>query len=204
MDFIYILLKAVVFIVQQIHEMMREILNNLSPSSATSSLFVIGDDVVLKVWWYHLNMGPLRNFALSCPDIQIGSERRGAHTGHRGEEGQWRFGDPTAVPCSAPSWPRCRHRLRLRCGGAQRHHFSFLPCTPPSPAPMPCAPVAGLCQHQPGFVAIKHDSMHWKNTRCSSGIAPRICKAPVKWVLFFFCFIIFVWACCSHRVGNKY
>lgn len=48
MDFIYILLKAVVFIVQQIHEM-REILNNLSPSSATSSLFVIGDDVVLKV-----------------------------------------------------------------------------------------------------------------------------------------------------------
>lgn len=49
MDFIYILLKAVVFIVQQIHEMMREILNNLSPSSATSSLFVIGDDVVLKV-----------------------------------------------------------------------------------------------------------------------------------------------------------
>lgn len=38
MDFIYILLKAVVFIVQQIHEMMREILNNLSPSSATSRL----------------------------------------------------------------------------------------------------------------------------------------------------------------------
>lgn len=38
MGFIYILLKAVVFIVQQIHEMMREILNNLSPSCATSSL----------------------------------------------------------------------------------------------------------------------------------------------------------------------
>lgn len=108
------------------------------------------------------------------------------------------------LPCSVPSWPRCRHRLRLQSGGAQRHHFSFLPCTPPSPAPIPCAPVAGLCQHQPGFVAIKHDSMRWKNTRCSSGIAPRSYKAPVKWVLCFFCFIIFVWACCSPRVGNKY
>lgn len=49
MDFIYILLKAVVFIVQQIHEMMREIfLNSPSPSSATSSSFAVGEDVVLK------------------------------------------------------------------------------------------------------------------------------------------------------------
>lgn len=37
-------------------------------------IYVIGDDVVLKVWWYHLNMGPFRNFALSCLDIQIYSQ----------------------------------------------------------------------------------------------------------------------------------
>jgi len=46
MDFIYILLKAVVFIVQQIHEMMREILKQ--PKSTECHLQFVGvsgDDV---------------------------------------------------------------------------------------------------------------------------------------------------------------
>ena len=32
-----------------------------------------------EVWWCHLTVGPLRNFALFCPDIQRDSARRGAH-----------------------------------------------------------------------------------------------------------------------------
>lgn len=48
MDFIYILLKAVVFIVQQIHEMMREIFFKQPKSVECHLRFVcvLGDDVI--------------------------------------------------------------------------------------------------------------------------------------------------------------
>lgn len=53
MGFIYILLKAVVFIVQQIHEMMREILFFKQPKSVECHLGFVclsaDVDVVLKV-----------------------------------------------------------------------------------------------------------------------------------------------------------
>lgn len=164
MDFIYILLKAVVFIVQQIHEMMREILNNLSPSSATSSLFVIGDDVVLKVWWYHLNMGPLRNFALSCPDIQIGSERRGAHTGHRGEEGQWRFWDPTTVLRRCPARRHPGHAAGTGRGSrVAEHNATTSPSYPAPPRPQHPCPVLLW----PGSVSTSRASWRSNTTRCT-------------------------------------
>lgn len=40
-----------------------------------------------EVWWCHLTVGPLRNFAPFCPDIQRDSARRGAHRTGEGSAG---------------------------------------------------------------------------------------------------------------------
>lgn len=105
MDFIYILLKAVVFIVQQIHEMMREICfvsDNLSPSSATSSLRY-------RWWWcaQSLMRSPKRGARQKLRPVLPGHPERlcreeKGDTGHGVNRGQVGFLTPLIAPrCSA-------------------------------------------------------------------------------------------------------